>query len=85
MKNVIAIAFGMLDALKDRSNFVGDNIETTYCRDSVSNPKPGTGTFSPNREPVENSYSIESRGVVDIWRNGNIIKSSVITLLFLLF
>jgi len=27
-KNVIAIAFGMLDALKDRSNFVGDNTES---------------------------------------------------------
>ncbi|GAB4363989.1 MAG: NAD(P)H-dependent glycerol-3-phosphate dehydrogenase [Spirochaetales bacterium] len=28
MKNVIAIAFGMLDALKERSNFVGDNTES---------------------------------------------------------
>ncbi|MCX7787322.1 MAG: NAD(P)-dependent glycerol-3-phosphate dehydrogenase [Spirochaetes bacterium] len=27
-KNVIAIAFGMLDALKDLSNFVGDNTES---------------------------------------------------------
>jgi len=65
VKNVIAIAFGMLDALKESSNFVGDNTESLLLAAGL-NEIQTLATALGSSHPSKTLTSIAGVGDLDV-------------------
>ncbi len=65
VKNVIAIAFGILDALKEQSNFVGDNTESLLLAAGL-NEIQSLATALGSSHPSKTLTSIAGVGDLDV-------------------